>query len=154
MLSEEAKTGSFTDFVGEVEPRLHTALVGSLGLDQAREATAEALAYAWEHWDRVSKMENPAGYLYRVARTKARKLRKRPLTLPEAPSSEMPWVEPELPGALVRLSESQRVVVLLVNSFGWTQAEVAEVLGITHGAVQKHNERGLEKLRVALGGET
>ena len=155
LVSSDTRTESFSDFVVEVEPRLHTALVASLGIDHAREGTAEALAWAWEHWDRVKVMTNPAGYLYRVARTKARRLyrRQRP-ELPPAPSDEMPWIEPGLPAALARLSDRQRVVVFLVHAAGWSQAEVAEFLKLSHGAVQKHAERGLARLRTALGGST
>jgi hypothetical protein len=49
------------------------ALAAAAGIEAGREATAEALAYGWEHWDRVGSMENPVGYLYRVGRSKARK---------------------------------------------------------------------------------
>ena len=152
-LLQNETTRTFSDFVTEVEPRLHSALIPSLGLDNAREATAEALAWAWEHWGRVRTMDNPGGYLYRVARSKARKLYRRHPTLPAAPSNDMPWVEPGLPDAIATLTDRQRVVVMLVHSFGWTQTEVAEMLGIGHGAVQKHSERGLARLRKALGGE-
>ena len=81
------KSDQFTDFVREVEPRLHTALIALMGTDKAREATADALLWAWEHWDRVETMDNPGGYLYRVARTKARRLFKKPPLLPPAPVS-------------------------------------------------------------------
>ena len=137
----------------EVEPRLHAALIPSIGVDHAREATADALAWAWENWDRVQVMDNPAGYLYRVARTKARRLYRRRPALPQAPSDQMPWIEPGLPAAIARLSERQRVVVVLVHALGWSQAEVAQLLGVSHGAIQKHSERGLNRLRSALGGE-
>jgi len=149
------KSDLFTDFVREVEPRLHIALVALLGSDGAREATADALLWAWENWERMEKMENAAGYLYRVARTKARWQFRRPPRLPAAPvSPEMPWIEPKLPAAVGRLPDSQRVVVVLVHALGWTQAEVARFLGMSHGTVQKHSERGLAKLRKSLGGAT
>ncbi len=63
MLRDKTDVGSFTEFVEQVEPRLRNALIPMLGLDTSREATAEALAYGWEHWDRLREMENPAGYL-------------------------------------------------------------------------------------------
>jgi len=148
------KSDLFTDFVREVEPRLHAALIALMGTDNAREATADALLWAWENWDRVEMMENPAGYLYRVARTKARKLFRTPPVLPAVVSAEMPWIEPKLPQAVGRLPESQRVVVVMVHALGWTQAEVARFLGMSHGSVQKHAERGLAKLRKSLGGAT
>ena len=154
VLESETTASAFADFVSEVEPRLHIALVGSLGTENAREATAEALAWAWENWARVTTMDNPAGYLYRVARSKARKLYRRPPSLPPAPHQEMPWIEPGLPDALAALTERQRVVVFLVHGIGWSQAEVADLLGLGHGAVQKHAERGLRRLRASLGGDT
>ena len=147
-------TDAFTEFVTDIEPKLHASLVASLGLDHAREATADALAWAWEHWDRVEKMDNPGGYVYRVARTKARKFYRRKPVLPPAPTSEMPWIEPGLPDAVAELSERQRVIVVLVHAFGWKQTDVAEFLGLSHGSVQKHVERALDRLRTSLGGTT
>ena len=58
-----AERTDFEAFVREVEPRLRRAFVGCRGTDGATEATAEALAYGWEHWDELRVMENPAGYL-------------------------------------------------------------------------------------------
>jgi len=53
----------FTSFVEQVEPRLRRALVAAFGLERGRDAAAEALAYGWEHWDRIAATANPAGYL-------------------------------------------------------------------------------------------
>jgi hypothetical protein len=53
--------GSFVEFAVSVEPRLRRALMPTLGVDAATDATAEALAYGWEHWERVRSMSNPAG---------------------------------------------------------------------------------------------
>jgi predicted RNA polymerase sigma factor len=52
---------SFTEFARVAEPRLRLALGAAFGFDLAQEATAEALAYAWEHWDRVAESSNPIG---------------------------------------------------------------------------------------------
>ena len=73
---------SFTVFALQFEPRLRRGLIPALGVDLATDAAAEALAYGWEHWDRVGAMENPQGYLYRVARTAGRRLRRRPVAEP------------------------------------------------------------------------
>jgi DNA-directed RNA polymerase specialized sigma24 family protein len=59
----------FEAFVLAAEPPLRRALVAAYGYEDGREAAAEALAYAWEHWPRVREMPNAAGYLFRVART-------------------------------------------------------------------------------------
>lgn len=146
----ETPTEEFSVFFKEVEPRLRHALVAMCGPEVGREAAADALAYGWEHWDRVGVMENPAGYLYRVGRSAAKRRRRREAgEQPRAPGE--PWVEPGLDGALDRLTTRQRTAVILLHTFEWTHAEVAELLGVSIPTVQKHATRGLEKLRRALG---
>ena len=150
-MSGETRRATFTRFVTEVQPRLRRALTARWGAERGREATADALAWAWEHWDRVEGLDNPAGYLYRIGYRRAIRSR-RPLRLIVAPAvSEDPIVEPELDHALTRLTERQRTAVLLIHGFGWTHREVADMLGITIPSVQKHAERGLSKLQHALG---
>ena len=144
-------TDSFTDLAKEIEPKLRHALVAAVGAQQAVDASSEAMAYAWEHWDRVSKMDNPAGYLYRVARSKARRRRLVPPMLPAAPDMREPWIEPGLPEALRKLSARQRAAVMLVHSFGYTHAETSDLLGISRSSVQNHVERGLNRLRHEMG---
>ena len=153
VVAEDHMTISFGEFFGAVEPRLKQALVAAAGFEFGVEATAEALAYGWEHWQEMQTMQNPAGYLYRVGRTAARRLRRRPSQLPPAQSWSLPTVEPRLPEALSRLSEKQRTAVILIHSLEWTYAEAAELLGVSLGTVQKHVERGLRRLRAALGVE-
>jgi DNA-directed RNA polymerase specialized sigma24 family protein len=152
MLEDSTKVDTFTIFVKEVEARLRHALIPSVGLDAATEATAEALAYGWEHWDRLRHMDNPAGYLYRVARTKARPI-ERPMTvLPGVSVTRLPHVEPGLPKALRRLSDKQRTVVWLVHGLEWRQREVADLLGVSEDTVRTHLSRGMEKLQRTIGG--
>ena len=141
----------FARFFAEVEPSLRRALVARYGSDRGREATAEALAYAWEHWPRVQAMERPIGYLYRVGQSRTRRWRlSRRDGFPPPDAVEMPWVEPGLPRALNALSERQRVAVVLVCGFGWQLREVADLLGVRTTTVQNHVERGLAKLRLDL----
>ncbi len=70
---------------------------------------------------------------------------------PAPPSGHEFFVEPGLPSALNRLSERQRVAVLLVHGDDWTYSEVAELLGVSVSTVQQHAERGMSKLRKAIG---
>lgn len=143
---------SFAAFVRTSEPRIRQALSVAFGSDVGREATAEALAYGWEHWDRVSEMDNPAGYLYVVGRDRARRARRRrrPKLIP-VDHSRLPWVEPGLPKALARLSERQRTTVMLLYCFQWSMSEVADLLGVSKSTVQSYAERGMSTLRRALG---
>jgi RNA polymerase sigma factor (sigma-70 family) len=143
---------SFEVFFKEAEPRLHDALSACLGGELGREATADALAYGWENWERVGSMDNPIGYLYVVGRNRARKARRtRRVGFSLVEESRLPWIEPGLPDALSGLPERQRVAVTLVYGFEWTLVEVAELLGVKKTTVQNHAERGLLKLRSKLG---
>ena len=60
----------FRAFVAQVEPRLRRGLMAAYGSDRGREATAEALAVAWERWDQVRQMANPVGYLFRAGQSR------------------------------------------------------------------------------------
>lgn len=153
MTTNEKLTGSFSEFVRDLEPRLRRALCVALGRDAGQEATAEALAYGWEHWDRVREMTNPSGYLYRVGRNGVRHRRRKRPPLPPLPEGKLPWIEPKLPEALGRLTEPQRVSVMLVHGFGWTYVEVSEYLHVSKSTVQTHLERGMARLRRELGTE-
>jgi|ERR1700722_3325350 DNA-directed RNA polymerase specialized sigma24 family protein len=145
---EETDADRFRTFVLRVEPRLHSAFVAAYGHDRGRDAAAEALAYAWEHWDKVENLDNPVGYLYRVGQSKVRMRRTRVVYLPPLDGSTL--YEPELLPALERLSERQRQAVILVHVEGWTLREVGELLGLSIPTVQKHVERGMVSLRRAL----
>jgi RNA polymerase sigma-70 factor (ECF subfamily) len=48
---------------------------------------------------------------------------------------------------LAVLTDDQRVCVMLVHAFGWTYAEVAELLGVTRVVVNHNVHRGLARLR-------
>ena len=150
-LSAEDTVEWFAEFVSENERAIRQSLTGALGVDPGREATAEALAYGWEHRDRLEGMGNPAGYLYRVGLNWAKKsLSRRTVVFPADAAKEPEWVEPRLPEALAGLSERQRVVVYLVHGHDWSLSEVAELLEISKGTAQKHMERGMTRLRREL----
>jgi RNA polymerase sigma factor (sigma-70 family) len=141
----------FAEFFVTVEPRLRRALVAARGAQAGREATADALAWAWEHQERLEGLRDPVGYLYRVAQSQSRRRKVRPLA--ERPTWSEPWIEPALAGALNDLPERQRVAVVLVHGYAWTHAEVAELLGVAATTVQNHVERGLRKLQRVLEGD-
>ena len=68
MVSQKPYVDSFTEFAVANEANLRHALIAACGGQNGREAAFEALAYGWEHWDRLQKMDNPVGYLYVVGR--------------------------------------------------------------------------------------
>ena len=147
---EGRRNEEFTAFVTEHEPRLRRAFVAAYGGYRGREATAEALAYAWEHWNRLSGMHNVPGYLFRVGQSRTKDRRDRSTFAPADKGD--PLFEPGLEPALKALSDRQRTAVVLVHGFQWTLREVAELTGTKVTTVQNHLERGLVKLRRALEG--
>ena len=148
-MPHDGDRGDFEAFVERVEARLRIALTALFGQDGGRDAAAASLAYGWEHWDDVSVMENPVGYLYRVGQSSQRR-RREPSWVP-VPTDAMPHVEPGLPAAIGGLSDRQRLAVVLVHAYGWDRVEVAELADISVSAVDTHLARGLAKLRYSLG---
>jgi len=138
----------FEAFVAELEPRLRRALIAVYGFERGREATAEALGWAWEHRTRLDRMNNSVGFLFRVGQSKTRQ-RKEPVIFARPEYAE-PLVEPGLGPALATLSERQRIAVVLVHGFSWTLREVAELTGLRVTTVQSNLERGLRNLRASL----
>jgi RNA polymerase sigma-70 factor (ECF subfamily) len=139
---------TFEAFVRDAEPRLRKALIAARGPLDGRDATAEALAFAWEHWPRVQSMENPVGYLFRVGQSRTRP--RKPVAFPDAGTTSLPDFEPALVRALAELTDAQRVTVFLVHGCGWRHAEVAEVLEVTASTVATHLQRGTARLREIL----
>ncbi len=137
---------TFEEFVGTAGRRLRAGLIAAYGPQTGIEAAADALAYGWENWERLSTMDNPAGYLYRVGQTHARRSRRPEPCFPIPPPAELADFEPGLLPALERLSEHQRVVVVLTCAYRWHQAEVAELLSISPSSVRTHLARALDKL--------
>jgi len=141
---------TFEEFALTAGRRLRAGLIAAYGLQTGMEAAADALAYGWEHWDRLSTMGNPAGYLYRVGQTAARRARRVDRFLAVPRPIELADFEPRLIPALERLSEHQRVSVVLTCAYGWLQSEVAELLEISPSSVRTHQARALAKLAVEL----
>lgn len=136
----------------KVEPRLRRALVATYGPVDGRDATGDALSWAWEHWDQVSQMQHPVAYLYRVGQSAMRRFGSKPLPgeLLSSAAVHTPEISPELWPALGRLSAQQRTIVLLVHGFGWPQSEVAELLEVNPSTVREHLQRALTRLRTEL----
>jgi RNA polymerase sigma factor (sigma-70 family) len=151
---------AFGEFVAAVEPRLRRALVAAYGAEAGRDAAADALAWAWQHWDRVHRMENPAGYLWRVGQTSVRRSSRRrvrevvdgrvfELELIEDGRADR-MIEPTLRDALTALSPQQRAAVVLVHGHGYSLSEAGDALGCSVSTVRNHVARALRRLHAAL----
>jgi RNA polymerase sigma factor (sigma-70 family) len=146
----------FTTFVESDALRLRQVLLARFGVDVGCEVWGETVTWAWEHRGRVREMTNPVAYLYRVAQSASRRYVRwhRRVVLvsnDEALMENGRMVDLDLVDALGSLRRDQRVAVTLVHAYGWSYAEVAELLGISVAATTNHVHRGLRTLRRALG---
>jgi len=57
-----------------------------------------------------------------------------------------------LPDALWELRPDVRVAIVLVHGYGWSYAEVGELLQVPVSTVRNHVHRGMTKLRQSLEG--
>ncbi len=142
---------AFAEFTSASGDRIRHALVAAFGPEVGTDAAAEAMAIAWEKWDRVSNSSNPAGYVFGIGRNVARKKSRTQRLFPAPEPNREPWIEPGLPAAISSLSEKQRTAVLLTSGYGWTFREVADFMDVGISTVQAHVERGMAKLRDSLG---
>lgn len=157
----ESRLVVFARLVEEVEPKLRRALVAAYGPEGGREAAADALAWAWEHLERLSDVENVGGYLFRVGQSAARRTRRwrRFETLVDRPDGAQGtgasgrW-DDELVAALAKLTSRQRVAVVLVHGYGYSYslADAAAVLGCGVSSLRNHLDRGLRHVRRDLEG--
>ncbi len=154
--SLEARRTQFDRLVLPLRDQLRRALVAQFGIEIGSDVAAEALAWAWEHIDRVSAMSNPAGFLFRVGQSAARRHRRWQRGRARFPA-EAKWVAVNAPdldreviNALKKLKPNQRVAVLLIKGYEFSYRDVSDLLGVSEAAVTNHLHRGLAQLRRAL----
>lgn len=149
----QGNPASIEELITLVRARLQPVLWSRWGIEVGGDLCCEVEEYAWRHSDRLLRMANPLGYLYRVSQSSARRYVRwsRRTTFP----SRFPDVVHEDPSMhdvmqlLGGLSPDQRACVLLVHGFGWSYDDVAELLGMRRSTVNNHVHRGLARLRPA-----
>lgn len=136
----------------ELALRLRRALVARYGVELGNDACADALAYGWEHRERLNAMANPAGYLYRVAQSSARRYRRweREPKLPAEPPTGSAEASPDLATAIAQLKANQRIAIVLVHAHGYSYADAADVIGVPVTTLRNDLHRGLRRLRKLL----
>ncbi|NES30587.1 sigma-70 family RNA polymerase sigma factor [Micromonospora terminaliae] len=150
----------FEQFYRDHVDRIHRALALAVGDSAvAREATDEAMARAYARWDRVRRLDNPGGWVFRVGLNWAtswwRKVRRE---RPPAEDRHPATAAPDPAGlaarsALERLPAGQRTVIVCRVLLDLSTAETAAVLDLTEGTVRSRLSRGLAELRAALAEE-
>jgi RNA polymerase sigma factor (sigma-70 family) len=133
-------------------PVFRALLGGTLNRAVAEDATAEAFARAFAHWDMVSVHPNPRAWVLRVAwncyKSSWRKWEGRWSADPleATPPVPEPWSDPDLVAAIRGLSPSQREVIVLVALGELTPTQAGRALGKPAGTVRSL----LFQARVAL----
>ena len=140
-----ASVAAFEEFFRAEQRRLHEALFAITGTrSEAEDIGHEAFLRVWERWDRVSGMEDPAGYLHRTAinvfRDRSRRLvpaMKRAMRI--APrTNEYDAVEARSVAASIldQLPPRQRAAIVLTEGLGYSAEEAGELLGIKGSTVR------------------
>lgn len=149
----------FDDWYRAEWPRLVASLALACGdRELAKELTSEAFARALARWPRVSRMESPGGWTYRVAVNLLRRRHGRDkaerLALVRVRSGAEQVVLPdhsaELWTLVAMLPERERIAVALRYGRGMTEPEIGAVLGVAPGTVSATLNHARNRLRVAL----
>jgi DNA-directed RNA polymerase specialized sigma24 family protein len=150
-MAPQPSEAAFTEFFEKHGGGLRHAFIARYGPEVGAEVMGDVAEYAWAHWGKVSRMQNPSGWLFRVGQSRSRRYLRRPVRLPAPPSASEPTVEPGLPGALMAVPHAQRVAVLLTCGFGYTVREAADIIGVSPSTVQQNADRGLAQIRSEMG---
>src|SRR6266545_3813951 len=148
----EPRSLTFAEFFEREHLRLGRAIFLLTGdRDEAEDLVQEALARAYERWDRVSQMGEPAGYVYRIAsnlhrRRSRTRLRQRTLV-------ERCRVQDSDPGDAADSRMHVREALVLVEMFDLDASTAGEALGIKAVSVRVRVHRARLGLREILGSD-
>jgi RNA polymerase sigma factor (sigma-70 family) len=145
-------------FRAEYDRLFRTMWLMSGSRAEGKDLAQEAMARAYERWDRVRAAQDPTAYLYKIALNLHRRRLRRALRRREA--VPLPKADPALEAAtridvlraVSGLPRRQREALLLVEWVGLSSAEAADVLKIAPESVRVRVHRARAALRSCLGG--
>jgi RNA polymerase sigma-70 factor (ECF subfamily) len=130
---------SFDDLFTDQHDRLYRALYFITGSSaDAEELMQDAFLRLWERWDQIQTIEDPVGYLFRVAmngfRMRARRARMAARRAVLMETARDPFDDIELRDdvrrLLLGLPVRQRAALVLTEIFGYSSEQAAQILGI------------------------
>jgi RNA polymerase sigma-70 factor (ECF subfamily) len=150
----------FDTFFQEEHGRLFKALYFVTGNRQdAEELMQEAFMKLWERWDTIDSIDDPTGYLFRIALNGFRMRRRRAAvavrkTVP-VPESRDAFVEAEMRAdvrtLLLTLTPRQRAALLLVDLLGYPSEQAARIMRVRPSTVRALATKGRRALRAMEG---
>ena len=152
----ESVPPDFAAFFAEEHAGLFKALYFVTGnRADAAELMQDAFLKLWERWDRVDRLDDPTGYLFRVAlngfrmRTRAAVRATRrlvPIVSTTDPFDEINLRE-DVRRMLLDLSPRQRAALVLLDMYGYGSEEAARIMGIRPSTVRALASQGRTVLR-------
>ncbi|MEU8173392.1 SigE family RNA polymerase sigma factor [Microbispora hainanensis] len=143
----------FADFAADrIDVLFRYAYMLSGNPHDAADLVQEAMVRLRDSWPRVQHKHNPESYV-RTTITRLHisvwRRRRREHLAGEVPEQPQPVVEPSLDlwDELAKLPKRQRAVLVLRYYEDRSDAEIAEILGISPGTVRSQASRALGKLR-------
>lgn len=126
---------------------------------EGEELAQEAMARAYERWDRVQSAMNPSGYVHAIALNLNRNRLRRGLMALRRGGVDPPTSDPlaqaetreEVFRAINRLPRTQREALVLVEWLGLTPEEASQVLGIKAVSVRGRVHRARLAFKSNLG---
>ena len=161
MVNEPAVDGPedvFARFFEDQYPRLRGALaVVTRNSHLAEEIAEESFARLWANWPRISRMDDPVGYLYRTALHLAvdehRRTSRAAVGAPrDSNSGGLDAVEGAtvMERALLNLPLRQRTALVLTELLGYDSFSAGGVMGIRAGTVRRLVSQAKGRLRSLL----
>jgi RNA polymerase sigma-70 factor (ECF subfamily) len=147
-------TDDFSEFYATSFRRVSSAVRAFCGdAEVAHEATQEAYARAYARWSRLRRAQWPQAWVTTTAfnLTRRHHRRRRSSEPTEVAAEGGPTGDRlDLLGALRALPERQRRAIVLHYLLDLPVASVAELMGVTEGAIKAHLHKGRAALRGAL----
>jgi RNA polymerase sigma-70 factor (ECF subfamily) len=149
----------FETFFEDERGRLLRALYILTGnAEEAQEVLQDAFVAVWERWDRVGRMDDPTGYLYRTALNRhrsglrrAERAARRAVGLAHGGDQFAAADERvTLAQALARLSPRRREAIVLTELLGYGSSEAGRIMGVADATVRRLAQDARAELRTAL----
>jgi RNA polymerase sigma-70 factor, ECF subfamily len=150
----------FDTFFEEEHEHLFKALYFVTGDRQdAEDLMQDAFLRLWERWDDIGRIEDPTGYLFRVAlngfrmrrRRAAMTLRKVIPVKEERDAFADAEMRADVRALLAGLTPRQRAALLLVELLGYPSEQAGSILGVRASTVRALATQGRRALRATEG---